>query len=174
MRLIFTSYLGSVFPEVLKQPKVEYRQANLTVACKHENSPISQPGLRPDTIAATVASCFEPPEGQAPFDYVFDFTGEIQWDRSEAVRTTSFSQNGPDALSSFPSLQVQITHTFKIARLIGLEAARRKVAAYTRIQHPFYNCKENGTHDEKEDVKPEGVMGTWWHESLRALGAIPE
>ena len=71
-------------------------------------------------------------------------------------------------------LQVQITHTFKIARLIGLEAARRKVAAYVRIQHPFYNCKESGSHDEKEDVKPDGVMGTWWHEALRALGAIPE
>ncbi|OSD01666.1 hypothetical protein PYCCODRAFT_1368911 [Trametes coccinea BRFM310] len=129
-----TTYLGSVFPEVLKQPNVEYRQANLTVA-------------------STVSSCFEPPAGQAPYDYVFDFTGEIQWDRPEAV---------------------QITHTFKIARLIGLEAARRKVPAYVRIQHPFYQCKESGSHDEKEDVKPEGVMGTWWHETLRALGAIPD
>ncbi|KAI8998784.1 hypothetical protein BD414DRAFT_133694 [Trametes punicea] len=129
-----TTYLGSVFPEVLKQPNVQYRQANLTVA-------------------STVASCFEPPAGQDPYDYVFDFAGEIQWDRSEAV---------------------QITHTFKIARLIALEAARRKVAAYVRIQHPFYQCKESGSHDEKEDVKPEGAMGTWWHETLRALGAIPD
>lgn len=42
-------------------------------------------GAWPDRIAATVASCFEPPQGQDPYDYVFDFTGEIQWDRSEAV-----------------------------------------------------------------------------------------
>ena len=43
-----------------------------------------------------------------------------------------------------------------------------------RIQHPFYQCKESGAHDEKEEVKPEGVMGTWWHETLRTLGAIEE
>ncbi|KAI0781092.1 hypothetical protein BD413DRAFT_20648 [Trametes elegans] len=129
-----TTYLGSVFPQVLKQPNVQYRQANLT-------------------FASNVKSCFEPPEGQDPYTYVFDFAGEVQWDRPEAVH---------------------ITHTFKVARLIGLEAARRKVAAYVRIQHPMYNTKESGSHDEKEDVKPEGVMGTWWHETMRALGAIPD
>ncbi|KAI0721618.1 hypothetical protein C8T65DRAFT_201291 [Cerioporus squamosus] len=129
-----TTYLGSVFPNVLKQPNVEYRQANLTVA-------------------ATVASCFDPRAGNEPFDYVFDFTGEIQWDRPEGI---------------------QIGHTFKIARLVGLEAAKRKVKAYVRIQHPFYQCKESGSHDEKEEVKPEGVLGTWWHEALRALGAIED
>ena len=73
-----------------------------------------------------------------------------------------------------PSAQIQIGHTFKIARQIGLEAAKRKVKAHVRIQHPFYNCKESGNHDEKADVKPEGVVGTWWHEALRALGAIEE
>ncbi|KAI0709040.1 hypothetical protein C8Q76DRAFT_799072 [Earliella scabrosa] len=129
-----TTYLGSVFPDVLRQPNVEYRQANLTVA-------------------ATVASCFDPRPEQEPFDYVFDFTGEIQADRPEGI---------------------QIGHTFKIARLVGLEAAKRKVAAYVRIQHPFYQCKDSGSHDEKEEVKPEGVMGTWWHEALRALGAIED
>lgn len=133
-------------------------------------------GAWPDRIAATVASCFEPPQGQDPYDYVFDFTGEIQWDRSEAVRAIflAVSAGSTEPASPFLSLQVQITHTFKIARLVGLEAARRKVKAYVRIQHPFYNCKESGSHDEKEEVKPEGVMGTWWHETLRALGAIPE
>ena len=72
------------------------------------------------------------------------------------------------------STQIQIGHTFKVARLVALEAARRKVQAYVRIQHPFYNCKESGQHDEKAEVKPEGVVGTWWHETLRALGAIQE
>ena len=71
-------------------------------------------------------------------------------------------------------LQIQIGHTLKIARLVGLEAAKRAVKAYVRIQHPFYQCKESGAHDEKEEVKPEGVMGTWWHETLRTLGAIEE
>lgn len=36
--------------------------------------------------AATVESCFEPPAGQDPYTYVFDLTGEIQWDRPEKVR----------------------------------------------------------------------------------------
>ena len=71
-------------------------------------------------------------------------------------------------------IQVQIKTTFNIARLVGLEAAKRRVKAYVRLQHPFYECKEKGTHDEKEDVKPDGVLGTWWHETLRMLASIEE
>jgi len=41
-----------------------------------------------------------------------------------------------------------------------------------RLQQPWYECPEKGSHDEKEDAKPHGVIGTWWHESLRILGAI--
>ncbi len=59
-----------------------------------------------------------------------------------------------------------------MARLIGQEAARRNVKAYVRLQQPWYESPEKGSHDEKEDVKPYGVIGTWWHESLRILGAI--
>lgn len=59
-----------------------------------------------------------------------------------------------------------------MARLIGEEAARRNVKAYVRLQQPWYECSEKGLHDEKEDVKPHGIIGTWWHESLRILGAI--
>ncbi|PSR71146.1 hypothetical protein PHLCEN_2v12992 [Hermanssonia centrifuga] len=69
---------------------------------------------------------------------------------------------------------VQVEKTFNIARLLGVEAAKRKVKAYVRLQHPFYECKEKGTHDEKEDVKPDDVLGTWWHESLRMLAAIDD
>ncbi|GBE82379.1 hypothetical protein BKA93DRAFT_760702 [Sparassis latifolia] len=127
-----TTYIGAEFPKILEKSNVEYRQANLTVA-------------------AIVASCFDTLEGQEAYTYVFDLTGELQWNR-------------PD--------QVQITSTFKVSRLIGLEAAKRKVAAYVRIQHPFYQCKEKGDHNEGEDVRPDGVLGTWWHETLRALGAI--
>ncbi|KAL4250390.1 hypothetical protein ABKN59_003342 [Abortiporus biennis] len=128
-----TTYIGAEFPQVLQKPNVEYRQANLT-------------------IPATVKTCFDPPEGQEPYTYVFDFTGEIQWDRPE---------------------KIQISHTFNIARLIGLEAASRRVKAYVRIQHPFYECKERGNHDEKEEAKPEDVLGIWWHETLRMLACIP-
>jgi len=65
-----------------------------------------------------------------------------------------------------------MNHTCNVARLIGEEAARRNVKAYVRLQQPWYECSEKGLHDEKEDVKPHGVIGTWWHESLRILGAI--
>jgi len=129
-----TTYLGSEFPNVLRKPGVEYRQANLTVP-------------------ATVASCFNPPEGHAAYDFVFDLTGEIRRDRTEMI---------------------QINTTCQIARLIGLEAARRRVKAYVRLQHPFYETPEKGTHNEKEDIKPSGTIGIWWHETLRMLAAIQD
>ena len=34
---------------------------------------------------AIVESTFDPPEGQAPYTYVFDLSGEIRWDRPEQV-----------------------------------------------------------------------------------------
>jgi hypothetical protein len=68
--------------------------------------------------------------------------------------------------------QVQINHTCNVARLIGEEAARRSIKAYVRLQQPWYETPDKGLHEEKEDIKPQGVIGTWWHESLRILGAI--
>ncbi|KAF7295281.1 NAD dependent epimerase dehydratase family protein [Mycena indigotica] len=130
-----TTYIGAEFPKILKQSKiVEYRQANLTVA-------------------ATIAQMFDPPEGQAPYDYVFDFTGEVQFDRSEMI---------------------QIDRTCNVAWLLGLEAAKRKVKAYCRLSLPFYETSTKGSHDEKEDIKPFGVCGTWWHEALRMLADIED
>jgi hypothetical protein len=70
--------------------------------------------------------------------------------------------------------QIHINSTFNVSRLIGLEAAKRKVKAYVRPQPPFYTSPEKGSHDEKEDIKPVGSIGTWWHETLRALAAIEE
>ena len=70
------------------------------------------------------------------------------------------------------TLQVQINHTCNVARLIGEEAARRSVQAYVRLQQPWYETPDKGLHEEKEDIKPQGVIGTWWHESLRMLGTI--
>jgi len=127
-----TTYLGVEFKEVVKNPIIEYKQANLTVA-------------------SIVESTFDPPEGQAPYSYVLDLSGEIRWDRPE---------------------QVQITQTFHVARYIALEAAKRNVKAYVRLQHPFYTSDKKPA-EEKDDLKPEGINGTWWHESLRAIAAIP-
>ena len=38
---------------------------------------------------AVVVSSFDPPEGKAPYSYVFDFTGETKPDRSEPVSINS-------------------------------------------------------------------------------------
>ncbi|KAF9567629.1 hypothetical protein CPC08DRAFT_680950 [Agrocybe pediades] len=105
------------------------------------------------TVPSAIASAFEPPEGQSAFDYVFDFTGEVRNDRSELI---------------------QIGTTFVIARLLGLEAAKRKVKAYVRVQHPFYETSAKHPVAETEDVKPAETMGIWWHESLRVLASIQD
>jgi len=100
------------------------------------------------TVSSNITTTFDPPAGHSNFDYVFDFTGEIRPDRTEMI---------------------QITTTFAITRMLGLEAAKRKVKAYVKIQHPFFD-----TSSEKDDIKPTGSLGTWWHESMRALASIEE
>ncbi|KDR81431.1 hypothetical protein GALMADRAFT_206951 [Galerina marginata CBS 339.88] len=105
------------------------------------------------TVAATIESAFDAPTGKPDFDYVFDFTGEVRNDRSELI---------------------QINTTFAIARLLGLEAAKRKVKAYIRIQQPFYETSAKHAALETDDVKPAEAMGIWWHESIRMLASIEE
>lgn len=119
---------------------------------------------------AAVESAFNPPEGKAAFDYVFDFTGEVRNERSEGV-------SGMDCFlvkSGLIQPQIQIANTFAVARLLGLEAAKRKVKAYVRIQQPFYETSSKTPATEKEDIKPADFTGIWWHETLRTLAAIPE
>ena len=116
---------------------------------------------------AIVSSSFDPPPGQEPYSLVFDFTGDVAYDRPEKVGFDAFIPHQKSHL-----LQVQIKHTCNIARLIGEEAARRNVKAYVRLQQPWYETSDKGSHSEQHDYKPYGVIGTWWHESLRILGAI--
>jgi len=105
------------------------------------------------TIPSAVSSAFDPPKDKAAYSYVFDFSGELRHDRADMIF---------------------INATFKVARLIGTEAAKRKVKAYVRVQPPFYTSSSKGSHDEKEDIKPAGTIGTWWHETLRGLAAIED
>lgn len=67
--------------------------------------------------------------------------------------------------------QIIYNTTYCVSKMLGEEAAKRKVKAYVRIQHPFYETATK-PQDENQDIKPIGVVGTWWHETLRALGAI--
>ncbi|KAG1749084.1 uncharacterized protein EDB91DRAFT_1112369 [Suillus paluster] len=105
------------------------------------------------TVPSVVASAFDPPPGKAPYSYVFDLTGEVNHDRSEVIA---------------------IKLTFTVARIIGLEAARRKVKSYVRLQQPVYETSDKGPHDEKEDVKPVRPLDVWWHETLRMLASIED
>ncbi|EIW85380.1 hypothetical protein CONPUDRAFT_98379 [Coniophora puteana RWD-64-598 SS2] len=105
------------------------------------------------TVPAAVAQAFEPPQGVAPYSLVFDLTGEINYDRGEPI----FIQT-----------------TFTVARHIALEATKRNVAAYVRLQLPVYESPEKGDHSEAEDVKPVTPRDTWWHETTRMLAGMPE
>ncbi|KAF8321445.1 uncharacterized protein EI90DRAFT_3147090 [Cantharellus anzutake] len=144
--LASVSYLGSRVRAVFDNPIIEYRQANLAI-----------PNI--------VSSVFEPPSSGASelsWDIVFDFTGEIRYERSD---------------------DHHLQQTAKVAQLLGQEAAKRKVGAYVRITHPFYHTstsdkpskekdRAKGLTKEHEGVKPASVRGYWWHEALRALAAI--
>ncbi|KIK98834.1 hypothetical protein PAXRUDRAFT_823446 [Paxillus rubicundulus Ve08.2h10] len=103
------------------------------------------------TTPSVVASTFDPPAGKAPYSYVFDLTGEVNHDRGEFIA---------------------IKMTFTVSRTIAMEAAKRKVKAYIRLQQPVYESSDKGSHDEKEDVKPIRPLDVWWHETLRMLASI--
>ncbi|KAI6129162.1 hypothetical protein EV401DRAFT_2224860 [Pisolithus croceorrhizus] len=103
------------------------------------------------TVPTAVASAFDPPTGRAPYTYVFDLTGEVNHDRGEVIA---------------------IKMTFTVSRNIALEAAKRSVKAYVRLQQPVYETSDKGPLDEKEDVKPVKTLDIWWHETLRMLASI--
>ncbi|KIK24983.1 hypothetical protein PISMIDRAFT_23032 [Pisolithus microcarpus 441] len=102
------------------------------------------------TVPSAVASAFDSPTGKAPYAYVFDLSGEVNHDRGEVIA---------------------IKMTFTVARNIALEAAKRNVKAYVRLQQPVYETPDKGPFDEKEDVKPVKTLDIWWHETLRMVGA---
>jgi hypothetical protein len=56
--------------------------------------------------------------------------------------------------------------------LLALEASKRKVKAYVRIQHPFYETSAKNIASEQDDIKPVETIGIWWHETLRMLASI--
>lgn len=65
--------------------------------------------------------------------------------------------------------------TAELARNCGLAAVKAGVKAYARVTHPFYITPlEQGESAEGDYIRPDGVRGYWWHETLRALAAIPE
>jgi len=104
-------------------------------------------------IPATLEKVFETPEGVKPFSYIFDCTGDTTFDRPDEVQRDS---------------------TAKLAYAVGLEAAKRKVAAYVRLTGPYYDTPNDKKTEEKDDLKPKGTRGVWWHEALRLLAGVPD
>jgi hypothetical protein len=101
-----------------------------------------------------VSSSFDPPEGVAPFSYVFDLTGEIHISRPA---------------------DMHIKQTALPAYLIGREANTRKVKSYVRFTTPYYETSlEKTAHTESESLKPSNASGTWYHEALRILADFEE
>ena len=70
--------------------------------------------------------------------------------------------------------QIQRDHTVKLAYSIGLEAAKHNVAAYVRVIGPYYETPNDKATEEKDNLKPKGIRGLWWHESIRMLAGITE
>jgi len=129
-----TTYVGPIFPQLVNRPEVEYSQNNLTL---------------PERLQAV----FDPPSNGRPWDLVFDFLGELQFEASE---------------------RTQILQTYRASVNCALEAARRgNVRAYVRLTWGFYDGVSDHLHKEDEVLDPDGVRGTWWHETLRALAGIP-
>ena len=46
--------------------------------------------------------------------------------------------------------------------------------AYIRLTFPYYEMKSSTPESESADLRPDGVRGRWWHETLRGLGKLQE
>lgn len=161
---------------MLQKPEVEYRQVNLTLPGMLLALLLSSHLFRiinrhrpPDKIPPV----FEPPAGVPPYEYVFDFTGEVWSERSEEVRNRNSAPLPADILTlPYFREQIIVNLTCLTAKLIGEEAARHKVKAYVRIHQPYYKTIGKGPQDEKGEIEPWGTIGIWWHETIRILAAI--
>lgn len=76
--------------------------------------------------------------------------------------------------------QTQISNTHSLALSLATSALEPAVRpkAYIRLTYSYYEMKSlassSAGHTESADLKPDGVRGRWWHETLRGLGALRE
>ncbi|GJN87141.1 hypothetical protein Rhopal_000086-T1 [Rhodotorula paludigena] len=85
------------------------------------------------------------------FDWVFDFTGETDFNAPEVVH---------------------VERTLRLALLLGQSAVKHKVGAYVRALPSFYRLvkdKKGKVGAEGEAAAPWGVMSSWHHEAARGL-----
>lgn len=160
----FSQYLDSDVQAALRDLRVAYSQANLLT----EGELIALPPVIRPTFAtadpprsrpAARTAAFTLPDAHAgptkSFDYVFDFTGEHDFDLPEPVH---------------------VERTIKLAIALGRTALVHKVGVYARILSPFYRLPG----DKKGQVgapdgaaaEPWGVRAAMHHEAARALALI--
>lgn len=78
--------------------------------------------------------------------------------------------------------QLQISNTYQMALALATSASKlsdeRKPTAYVRLQQPYYEMKSPSSssssqgHSESDKLKPDGVRGRWWQETLRGVAAV--
>ncbi|WVQ85476.1 hypothetical protein IAT38_007641 [Cryptococcus sp. DSM 104549] len=150
-----TTYLDAPFSSLLNaepgSSRLEYKQVNLGNVERHAElfqAPGEWKGLK-----------LEREEGFEGFDVVFDLTGDTSFDKPELL---------------------QVTHTYQLALSLATSAASLPSTlqphAYVRLTFPFYEMKSlpssSAGHTESADLRPDGVRGRWWHETLRGLGRL--
>ena len=104
---------------------------------------------------AIVSKCFTDPAPNAQaYTHIIDLTGEVSFDRPA---------------------EVFISNTLNISLSIAHEAAKHSVKSYIRYLPSFYEHVKDRVYKETDmdGWKPWGTRGVWWHETMRAIGSIP-
>ncbi|KAK4053472.1 hypothetical protein OIV83_001639 [Microbotryomycetes sp. JL201] len=132
-----TVYLDARTKAALKTGQAEYLQGNLLTEGKERAFWL------PDAHGGS---------GRG-FDVVLDFTGEADFDLSDAVH---------------------IERTLKLALGLGNTAAATKVGAYIRVLPSQYKTNKSKVGEQDSGpAEPWGVRARWHQEAARALAAIP-
>lgn len=79
-------------------------------------------------------------------------------------------------------MQIQISNTHALALSLASSASAlppsHRPRAYVRLTYSFYEMKSlpssSAGYAESAELRPDGVRGRWWHETLRGLGALRE
>ncbi|WWD18123.1 hypothetical protein CI109_102572 [Kwoniella shandongensis] len=149
-----TTYLDRPFLSLLNDPSssLEYKQINLGNVERHDEVFTPPKNWKEKEL--------ELGEGREGFDVVFDLTGDTSFDKPELI---------------------QITHTYQLALSLATTASTLpsslKPRAYIRLTFPFYEMKSlpsssSAGHTESAELKPDGIRGKWWHETLRGIGRL--
>ncbi|OAV97375.1 hypothetical protein PTTG_00115 [Puccinia triticina 1-1 BBBD Race 1] len=141
----YTTYMDSECQKVLKAGEsigVEYLQANLLVASSR-----SKAFTLPEQYRAESGG-----GGSETYDYVFDFTGETDYNAEEGVH---------------------IERTGRLLPELGRVAAAMGVKAYVRELPALYHSDNKKPLKEGEG-KPFSMRSKWVHEGVRAMAALPD